>query len=109
MPAPELLRLVWVCAASLGCVFGAEFATGTMTATGHGPPGGGPPLRVLVGGDVHDRHGVSRTADEGWWRRLAPRTSGDTRLANTSRKEYAYDKEKCPAGLSGLCHVLLEF
>jgi hypothetical protein len=51
---------------------------------------------------------VARTADEGWGR-LAPRTSGDMCLAHTSRKEYAYDKKKCPASLSGLCPVLLEF
>jgi hypothetical protein len=36
---------------------------------------------------------VARTADEGWWRRLAPRTSGDTRLAHTSRRNTPMTKK----------------
>jgi hypothetical protein len=64
-----------------------------MTAPGHGHPGDGPPLRALAGGDAHGSHGVSSTADEGWWRRLTPGTSGDKRLEKASRKDAPMTKK----------------
>jgi uncharacterized BrkB/YihY/UPF0761 family membrane protein len=76
MLAPQLLRLAWVYSASLMCVFGAEFAAVYEDSHGHVPPGEGPPLRGLAGGDAQGSHGVSSPADEGWWLRLSPGPSG---------------------------------
>ena len=74
--------------------FGAECAA--VYAHRHGSRAAdGPSLPALAGRDEHGSGYVSSTMD--------------TSTVRTQKGKCAHDTEKCSAGLSGLCHVLLEF